>query len=151
VADIRRWKILISEESGFTPTTVWTSDEVIEQLIKNDFVAQYFASTQAGTEFLREGTVSRFMGLNWRTNMQTYVDGAGDVQRYQPANEILMLPNSNTAWGEFFEVSDVIPTDDKLGMHEVQGMYAYSSISENPPAIALFIGKVRLPIIKRPN
>ncbi len=151
VADIRRWKTLIAEDSGFTPTTVWTSDEVIEHLIKNDFVAQYFASTQAGTEFLREGTVSRFMGLNWRTYQNTYVDSAAAVQRYIPANKIIMTPNPNATWGEFWKGSDVIPTDDKNGLHEVQGRYAYSELSTNPPAIALYAGEVRLPIIKRPN
>lgn len=151
VHDVRVFKQLISEDSGFTPATVWCSDEVIEALIKNDFIGQYFASTPAGTEFLREGQISRFMGLNWRPYMNTYVDADGNVQRYIPADTIIITPNPNPTWGEFWKGSDVIPTDDKQGMHEVQGRYAYSELTTNPPSVALYAGEVRLPIIKRPN
>jgi len=151
VHDIRKWKQAIAEDSGFTPTTVWCSDEIIECLIKNDFVGQYFASTPAGGEFLREGVISRFMGLNWKPYMNTYVDSDGNVQRYIPKSDLIMVPAPSKSWGEFWVGSDVIPTDDKNGMHEVQGKYSYSELVTNPPSIALFLGKVRLPIIKKPN
>lgn len=151
VHEIRKWKQAISEDSGYVPTTVWCSDEIIECLIKNDFVGQYFASTPAGTEFLREGVISRFMGLNWRPYMNTFVDEAGAVQRYIPKSDLIMTAAPNKSWGEFWVGSDVIPTDDKQGMHEVQGLYSYSELVTNPPSIALFVGKKRMPLIKKPN
>lgn len=151
VADIRRWKKLIQQDSGFKPTNVWCSDLTIEALIKNDFVANYFSSTPAGGEFLREGVMSRFMGLNWRPYENTFVDENDVVTRYIPEDLIIITPDPNPVWGEFWVGSDVIPTDDLRGMHEVHGKYSYSELSTNPPSIALYLGKKRLPLIKRPN
>jgi len=151
VHEIRKWKQLIAEDSGYKPETVWCSDEIIECLIKNDFVAQYFATTPAGQEFLKEGTISRFMGLNWKPYMNTYTDENNAVQRYIPKGDLIMHARPSKTWGEFWVGSDVIPTDDKQGMHEVQGLYSYSELVTNPPSIGLFAGKTRLPLIKKPN
>lgn len=151
VADIRRFRTLISEDSGFDPVTVWTSSEVIDALIKNDFVQSYFASTPAGVQALTEGSIGRFYGLNWRAYDQTYVDSAGAVQRFIPKDRIIITPAPSNIWGFLRRGSDVIPTDDKQSIHEVIGRYSYSDITMNPASIALYAGEVRMPIIRRPD
>lgn len=151
VTDIRVWKVRIAEDSGFVPTTVWTSSEVIDALIKNDFVQSYFASTQAGVQALTEGRIGRFMGLNWIAFDGTFKNSAGAITRYLDKRDLIMMPNSNPEWGFFRLGSDVIPTDDKRNMTEVIGRYAYSTLTENPAAIALFAGEQRLPIIRIPD
>jgi len=151
VEDIKNMKIRIAEDSGFVPTTVWTSEEVINFLIKNDFVNSYFASTPAGVQALTEGTIGRFMGLNWIAYNGTYKDSAGAIKRFIPANKLIMTPTPDAEWGFFRKGSDVVPTDDKRDIQEVVGRYAYSTISENPASIGLYAGEVRLPIIRIPD
>lgn len=151
VGDIRNIKVRIAEDSGFSAATVWTSTEVIESLIKNDFVNSYFASTPAGVQALTEGSIGRFMGLNWVAYDGTYKDSAGVVQRFIPKNKLIVTPAPSDQWGFWRQGSDVIPTDDKRDMQEVVGRFAYSTMTENPASIALYAGEVRLPIIRIPD
>jgi hypothetical protein len=151
VADIRNMKVRIAEDSGFQAATVWTSTEVIEYLIKNDFVNSYFASTPAGVQALTEGTIGRFMGLNWIAYDGTYKDAAGAVQRFIPKNKLIVTPGPDAEWGFFRKGSDAVPTDDGRDMQEVIGRYAYSDLSKNPASIGLYAGEVRLPIIRIPD
>lgn len=151
VEDIRNFKNRIAEDSGFVPKTVWCSEEIIAYLIKNDFVQSYFASTQAGVQALTEGTIGRFMGLNWVAYNGTYIDAANVVQRFIPADTLVVTPDANPEWGFFRKGSDVVPTDDKKSVAEVIGRYAYSSLTENPASIGLYAGEVRLPIIRMPS
>lgn len=151
VADIRTIKVRIAEDSGFQAATVWTSTEVIESLIKNDFVNSYFASTPAGVQALTEGTIGRFMGLNWIAYDGTYKDSAGVVQRFIPKNKLIVTPGPDPEWGFFRQGSDVVPTDDQRDMQEVVGRYAYSKVEVNPASIGLYAGEVRLPIIRIPD
>ncbi len=151
LTDIRKWKVRIAEDSGFVPTQVWTSSEVIDSLIRNDFVQSYFASTPAGVQALTEGVIGRFMGLNWTAYDGTFKDSVGTITRYIDKRDLVMMPNANPEWGFFRMGSDVIPTDDKRNMTEVIGRYAFSTLTENPPSVALFAGEVRLPIIRIPD
>lgn len=149
--DIRKWRTAVAEDSGYQLVNAWTSSEVIDAMIKNDFVNSYFTATPQGVAALVEGTMGRFYGINWIAYDNTYLDENGVSQRYIPKDRVIMMPAPNQAWGFMREGSDVIPTDDKMSIHEVQGIYAYSEIVTNPASIALYAGKVRLPIIRKPN
>lgn len=151
IDDIKKFKKRIAEDSGFQPTTVWCGVDVISALIKNDFVQAYFNSTEAGTEFLREGSISRFMGLNWVEYDGTYVDSNNVVQKFIPEGKLIVHPAPSKEWGFFAVGSDVVPTDDGRSIREVVGRFSYSRIAENPPGIALFGGEVRLPVIRIPD
>lgn len=151
VADITAMKIRIAEDSGFEAATVWTSSEVLQYLIKNDFVNSYFASSPAGVQALTEGTIGRFMGLNWVSYDGTYKDAAGVVKRFIPANKMIVTPGPDAEWGFFRKGSDVVPTDDGRNVQEVVGRYAFSKVESNPASIGLYAGEVRLPIIRIPG
>lgn len=142
---------LIEEDAGFTPTTVWTSREVISALIRNDFVQSYFASTPAGVQALTEGTIGRFHGLNWIAFNGTFKPEGGSATRYIPKEQAIFTPDPDPEWGFMRVGSDVIPNDDKRSMQEVIGRYSYSTLVENPASIGLFAGEVRLPIIRIPD
>lgn len=151
VGDITGWKTMVAEDSGYQLDTVITSSEVIQSLIKNDFVGSFFASTPEGTQALREGKIGRFQGLNWVAYDQNYKPDGGSVTRYIDKRKVILLPAPDVEWGFFRVGSDVIPSDDKRSMQETIGRYAYSTLSENPASVALYAGEVRLPIIRVPN
>lgn len=151
VKDIRSFRTLIEEDSGFSAGTVWTSSEVIDALIRNDFVNSYFASTPAGVQALTEGQIGRFYGLNWVAYDGTYKDSNGDVQRYIPKNKLIVTPAPNDDWGFMRVGSDAVPTDDGMSAMERIGRYSYADVLKNPAAIALFAGEVRLPVIRIPD
>lgn len=149
--DIEKIQQLIEEDSGFTPRMVICSREVIGSLIRNDFVQSYFASTPQGVEALTRGTIGEFFGLRWIAYNGTFKDSAGVVTRYIPRKQAIFLPESDLEWGRFQVGSDVIPSDDRSQMNEVIGRYSYSKVDDDPAALVLFGGEVRLPIITNPN
>lgn len=151
IKDIEKFKKRIAKDSGFRAQTVWCASDVISSLVKNDFVQAYFNSTPEGAQFLKEGTIGRFMGLNWVSYDGTYTDSAGVVQQYIPDGKLIITPAPNKQWGSFHVGSDIIPMDNSQDLQEVIGRYAFSRISENPVGVALFGGEVRLPVIRIPD
>lgn len=150
VKDIRTIKTLPAEDAGETLGIALAPSEVIETLIKNDFVGSFFASTQAGVKAMEDGMIGRFQGLNWFAFDHTFKNEGGSVTRYLDRNKVVFIPTPDPEWGFMRVGSDVIPTDDKKGMQEVIGRYSYSTLSENPASVGLYSGEVRLPVIRKP-
>lgn len=151
IDDLDRILNLIAEDSGEDGATVWCSKETIKRLMQNETVKEYFASTPAGVQALTEGTIGRFYGLSWNAYNGTYVDAAGNVQRFIPENKIIVCPIANTDVAEMSVGTDAIMSDDDKDLVETAGLYSFARGVYNPAAIELFAGKVRLPIIKKPD
>lgn len=150
IEDIRKLKKFHANNSGFMPKRVWTTTDVIAAMLRNDDLQTFFGSTESGVRALEEGMIKRFMGMDWIAYDSSFINAASNVENYIDPNQILMVPEPNTEWGYMAEGSDAIPKDDKRGINEVQGMYSYSTLVENPASIGIFAGKVRLPVIRIP-
>lgn len=150
IADLTKLISSQEEQSGFTPTTVWTSREVIQTIMKNNQVVALFGQTQAAVEAVKSGTISDFMGMRWIGYNGTFKNSVGTITRFIDKRDIIMTPQPDEEWGWMCEGSDAVPTDDKRGIREVVGRYSYSTLVENPASIALFAGEKRLPLIVNP-
>ncbi len=150
VDDIRRMKRAIQRGSGRPAKQAWASSRTISAMTKNDTVKDFFRGTANAAQVLREGTLGRFMGLDWREVDTVFEDSAGVLQNFLPENRIIVTPAPNADWGFLREGSDIVPDDDRQGMSEVVGRYGYSHLGVNPAALTLFMGQVRLPVIRIP-
>ena len=151
IEDVRKLKKFHANNSGFTAKRVWCSSDVIAAMMRNDDLQTFFGGTEAGVRALEEGHIARFMGLEWIAYDSSFLNASGVVTNYIDPTHILMLPDPNPEWGYMAVGSDAIPKDDKRGITEVQGMYAYSSLIENPASIAIYAGKVRVPVLRIPK
>jgi len=149
--DVRRIRRAVSTGTGRIVRHAWCTEQTIEALIQNDFVSQYFQSTPAGVQALTEGTIARFWGMSWHEIPGTYIDDAGVVQRFMPDGRIVFTPEPSEEWGHFDVGSDYVPNDDRRGIREVVGRYAYPNVDINPAAVQAFYGEVRLPILRIPG
>ncbi len=150
IGGVEKLKASMTEQSGFEPTTVWTSSEVMAALMKNDKVVAIVGGSAAAAESLRTGVIEQFLGLRWVVYNGAFKTSAGAITRYLDKRDIFMVPDADPEWGYMCVGSDAIPTDDKRSIREVQGRYAYSSLIENPASVSLFAGEKRLPIIGNP-
>lgn len=150
IGDITKLKVSMTEQSGFDPRTVWTSSEVIAAMMKNNKIVSIIGGTSAAAEAVRTGTIAEFMGMRWIAYDGAFKNSAGAITRYIDKRDIIMVPDPSDEWGLMNVGSDAIPTDDKRGIREVMGRYAYSTLVENPASIAIFAGEKRLPIIRNP-
>jgi hypothetical protein len=151
IGDLSTWKLLIAEDSGYDPTMAFISAEIMRNMLKNDQIMSYFASTPQGGDYMKEGKIGRLMGLDFMEANHGYVPDGGSFTRYLDYKKMIIVPPPDPEWGDFAVGTDVVPTDDRGDIEEVQGRYSFSNVEINPASLQLFAGEVRLPIIRNPN
>lgn len=149
--DLSKIKVLPMEDAGYPIWRAYTSPEVMEAMIRNDFVQTYFASTNHGSDFMREGKIGRFWGIDWFEYSATFKPDGGSPTRYIDKRKIVFVPEPDGEWSELQTGTDVIPADDRRDVQEVSGMYSYTKINDNPAGITVFAGDNWLPVIKIPD
>jgi hypothetical protein len=150
VDDLRRMKRAIQRGSGRPAKQAWASSRTIAAMTKNDTVKDFFRGTANASQVLREGTLGRFMGLDWREVDTVFEDNVGALQEFLPEERIIVTPAPSADWGFMREGSDIVPADDRQSMEEVVGRYGYSNLEVNPALLQLFMGEIRLPVIRIP-
>ncbi|MCE5281961.1 MAG: major capsid protein [Deltaproteobacteria bacterium] len=148
IDDLTRILKRVALDSGAALSDAWTSRDVIAAILKNNAFLNYFGQTPAGAEAIRTGTISGFFGLNWHVYEGTYQNDGGPVTLHVPAEKIIFTPPARPE--NYMAVGTDVAKDGEA-LTEVQGLYEYSTVTDDPPGINLFAGKVRLPIIRRPD
>jgi len=87
-----------------------------------------------------------------------YVDSAGTVQQWFADNQIVVIPDLEPNWYEFFEAGTLIPTTvaseaqniEQLltNVKVVNGKFAYATMSTDPIKLKAISGDYFLPTIK---
>lgn len=149
--DISEMRQKSREDSGFEIETILAGPEVMDALVNNDLVVEYFKSTAEGMAFMKNGYKGQLFGVNWVEYGATYVDDSDAIQRFLPAGKICAFPAADPLLAELLTGDDVIPTANKSDVQEVNGRYSYASVTDDPAGIKLFIGEVALPVIYVPG
>lgn len=148
---VRRMKLASRVATGYALKKVWISDLVQQAILKNERVIAVMRSTTEGVRSLEEGSMGRFMGLDWVVVDHNYKNSAGTVTRYLPANTIVATPAPSTEWGFMRYGSLFVPNNTEDGFVEVGGRHSYAGIQKNPPGLTLYAGLAALPIIRKPG
>ena len=152
IADaIRRFKKAARVATGKKITRGWISDLVQQALMKNERFIQIMRSTAEGVRALEEGSMGKFMGINWTVADHVYKDAANADVPYLPENVGVFSPEPSTDWGALRYGSDLIPNNAGDGFTEAMGRYSYSEMQKNPPGLTLYAGLRVFPIIKKPG
>ncbi len=149
--DIEKVLQKVMEDSGYEIETAWISSRIMVAMLNNDKVEQMIGGSAVGAEAMRTGFIPEFMGIKWRTYNRTFTDSAGNPERYMDVKTIHFVPAPDGQWSMLLEADDLIPNDARDGFNDVTGKYSYSSILDDPVAVALYVGYTRLPIIPIPK
>lgn len=88
-----------------------------------------------------------------------FVDANGEAQEIIGDDDVAYLPEPDITWYEMIEGSEYIPTDLNIkgsavdiasSLNEVNGMFSYATITDDPVAIKQIAGDTFLPVIKVP-
>lgn len=149
--DIEKVIQKVQEDSGYTIKTAWISSKIMINMINNDKFEQMFGGSQSGADIMRTGMINEFMGINWRVYNRTFTNSAGNQERYLDEKTVHFVPDPDGEWSMMLNGGDTIPTDDKRNIVQVMGKYSYSSVLDDPVAVALYVGETRLGVMPIPN
>ncbi|MCJ2530694.1 MAG: major capsid protein [Candidatus Thermoplasmatota archaeon] len=140
----------VQEDSGYLITTAWISSKILVAMLENDKFEQMFGGSQSGADVMRTGVINDFMGIQWKVYNRTFTNSGGSQERYLDEKTIHFTPEPDGQWSQLLTGSDVIPTDDKRDIIQVMGKYSYSSLLDDPVAVALYAGLTRLGVLPIP-
>ncbi|HRU04949.1 MAG TPA: major capsid protein [Candidatus Brocadiia bacterium] len=150
-ADLKTWKLLAEQDSGYTITDIWARSAVNGYLLNNTQVGKYLRSSEATNQVTREGFVSRLFGFNWHWYDAGYMVN-GTFTPFIAENQLIMTPEPDPSWMGVIEGSTKInpnPGDQKLV--DAWGPYAYIRLKDDPAAYVLYQGDTFLPVLKIPD
>ena len=151
--DILTWKALIQQDSGFTPARAIANDSVLKYLLKNTAVKNWCAAGTAITEQIaRSGNILQFMGLTWEFYNAGYLNSSDVFTEWVADNTVLILPAAgDDSWYDMQEGSTKIPDEGKENLVDAYGMFSYSEIISDPPALKIYEGDTFLPLMHVPD
>ncbi|MGH9462005.1 MAG: major capsid protein [Vicinamibacteria bacterium] len=149
---VRKIKLAVRRATGYALKRAYISDEIQVGLLQNDTFKTYMAQTAAGQRAMEEGSLGRFMGLDWFPVDHVFIDDDGSTEvPYIPANLAVFTPAPSEDWGYLQYGSELIPNDARTGFKQVLGRYSFATMQDNPPGLTLFAGYRLLPIIRKPG
>jgi hypothetical protein len=130
----------------------------------NDAVKYYLArNPQKNEQFLATGEIppGMFDIDNWIPAWKSfYEDSTATVQSFVDDDAIVFLPEVDQSQYEMMEGTfqvpktfqpTINPASPMSDYEEIQGMFAYSVPSHNPPSATIYVGDTYLPIWKNPQ
>ncbi len=148
-ADVRAWKKLIAQDSGYVAGEAFVNEGVMEKMIKNDNVKDVISDTGLKEQLAQEGYITRFMGLDWHVYDAGYLDASGTFHQFVPDDSVIIVPGPKV-YGRMQVGTQEVP----MGFNEtvrVYGSYSYSVTQSNPPGVNLYVGENFLPVITLPG
>ncbi len=131
----------------------------------NNSVANWLHGSSTLGDKLSSGLIPEgfmYEGIEWVPGGHLfYIDESGTVQPWVGTDKIIALPDIDSSWFEIQEGTTVVPTSLGLfddapqaingGLANVNGMYGYCKINDNPVAVQAFMGDCWLPCPKDVN
>ncbi len=147
-ADIRAWKALIYEDSGYQPAEAYCNETVMEYMIKNDNVGDLLGDYVLKEQLAQEGYIKRFMGLDWHVYDAGYM--VGDTFTNFIADDTVIIVPAEKVYGRLQVGTQEIPTGFS-SVEKAYGKFSYAATQPNPPGVDLFVGENFLPVILIPG
>lgn len=145
IANIKAWKKLIIQDSGFSPTDIYLSSDVMEYVYKNSDIRELF-SERHKYSYLQSGTLEGLIGMNWHIFDGGYENTSAVFVPYLPTTHILMMAKG----GNPFVLMEGLSADEDAPKQYV-GKFAKSWKTTDPSARFVLIEYNFLPILMRPD
>lgn len=148
-SEVRTWKRLISQDSGYAAATVYCSSTVMDYMLANNHVRALL-----GTDGVRQegqtGRITRFLDLNWVEVDTGYLDAAGTFVPFIADDHLTIAPAPDGNWSKTLVGSFMVPTGND-NLVKTSGKVSFSSITVNPPAAQVYVGENSLPVLTVPK
>lgn len=153
----------MEKTTGLTFSHCLYGSNILQYLALNDSLKNLINGNQGfAAGFIANEIPAGFLGMTWwRSNRMWFQDQNGTNQDFFGDNSVVFFPDPSPAWYELQEGSYVVPTNlgalynDSTGalgsLAEVQGMFAYAKVSDNPVGIQHIMGDTFLPVVKIPD
>ena len=148
-ADVRAWKKLVAQDSGYVAGEAFVNEGVMEMMVKNDNVKNIIGETSLKEQLAQEGYITRFMGLNWHVYDAGYLDASGTFRTFIPDDTVVIVPDQKV-YGRMQVGTQEVPTGFSETVR-VYGRFSYAVTQPNPPGVNLYVGENFLPVITLPG
>ncbi|MBI5646687.1 MAG: major capsid protein [Ignavibacteriae bacterium] len=141
---IRSWKRLISQGSGYTATDVTLGSNAADAFLADERVRKLLDANN-----LRVGTldltgdaeyIGTFAGLRFWTHEEQYTDASGNAQDYVPANVAIVSSNAPNAFWHG-------PVDDLEANFGTFEFFSKQFELKDPSTVMLLVATAPLPVI----
>jgi hypothetical protein len=150
IADLKAWKKLIQQDSGYTPRHVWINTSVMAYLLKNTAVNNWLNKTIVGTEVIRTGAIVELVGLLFHVYDSGYLNSLNVFTNYIADDTLIMLPEENV-YGKIQVGTGEVPVPGSEDTQTVSGKFSYYARLVDPVIKQIFVGQNWLPVIEIPK
>jgi len=152
----------MEQDNGLLPVHVLYGKNVPYYLSTNDSVKNLLNGVPSFAEaFLRNGLPDGLLGKTWWPGRRMWFeDESGSKKEFFGDNSIALFPEPTFDWYELQEGSYIVPTDIAVSsdaaeaaanIAEVNGMFSYAVIKDDPVSIKQVMGDTWLPVCKVPG
>lgn len=149
--------------TGYPLKYAFYGDDCLDYFLTNTKLKEIInRNSQYQKDFSQNEITDGFLGLNWIPAYEAFFqDAAGTNQDFWSADKIVFTPEPSPDWWEYIEGSYPVPTN--LGnVHsdgvaaignvlEVNGMFNYAILLEDPVTVKQVAGDTFLPVLKVPK
>ena len=143
IGDVKAWKRLIEQDSGYNATDVYLTSTVMEYVYKNATIKGLF-SERHKEQYLTKGEITDFLGLNWHVYDKGYVNASDTFVSYIATDHIIMI--AKDAPGAFELLEGLSADEDAPRNHT--GKFSKSWVEKDPSARFVLVEYNFIPVIK---
>lgn len=160
---LQELKAAARQKTGYDLRHAFYGANILDYILGNDYLNNVISRNPAYATSFAEGEIPNgFLGFDWIPFRDAfYEDADGDIQTFTGGDTVVFTPEVSSDWYEVLQGSNLVPTsigrigssgEDMLGsLRDVNGMYSYASVQEDPVTIKHVAGDTFLPVIKVPN
>lgn len=146
IGNVKAWKKMIVQDSGFTASDVYLSSEVMDEYItKNDDIRDVWTERHRA-QYLETGEISGLLGLNWHVFDGGYNNTSDVFQQYIPDDYIIMMAKGGNPFQLMYGLSA-----DEDAPQDHTGKFSKSWVEKDPSARFVLIELNFLPLVQRPD
>lgn len=156
-------QIAAAIQSGYKIKNAFYGKNVPSYVAKNTAMQEFLKFHPSSNETIRNGGIPNgFQNLDWYpASSAFFTDITGTTQFFVGDDDIIFTPDINDAgWWGMIEGSYPVPTDLNIksnaaealnSLQNVNGMFSYAKVSDDPVTIQQFNGDTFLPTINVPK
>jgi len=151
VTDIRTWKRLVSQDSGYTPAHALCNEGVMSYLMANDVVKEFMGEGVYKAQVGQAGYITQLCGLTIHVFDHGYIPSGGSFTRYVADDKFVIVPTPEPSWCQVLEGSTYIKNLGAEALVEVFGPFSNAVIEADPAGYKLIVGDTFIPALYVPD
>lgn len=154
--------------TGYPLVHAFYGKNIPQYLTRNKVMASYFIRNPAtNAQFLNTGEIPNLMGLQWHPAYEAFYEtsdaaggATGTLQSLFDDDTVVFTPAPSSDWLGWIGGSYDVPTSPAIAsdgldalknFRTVRGMFAFATITTDPPAIKMVYGDTFLPVPRVPK